>query len=237
MVKKKEKTKGWKHEYRFGLDEDIKADTKNRKEKEKEGLSLLLKDISPHMDGYSFEIEKSRGLGGADYALRVSLQGGGTAEISFRYPYHGSVDYGSCAGIKVSAPGNPSLGRNYGFDFDSMRVPAPTLQKIIVAIKEHLEGIVNRRIYVENRRKQTKANAEEVTAVLQAAGYEVKSAMLDETRIRLNINLPVVLPLYVLSSGAVLSVGSMESVPIHATSANIVEVVKAIEQLRAVMDH
>lgn len=231
MVKKKEKKKGWDYSVRWESEDKRKEVVEHRKKKEEEGLSVLLKDLSPHLDGYDLKLGWCNGK----CHLCISLENGGSAEVVFRYPFRGFEGRGACEGLKVSAHGNPNLGRNYGFDFDAMRVAPATLEKMARAIREHLESNHSHLIHIENQRKKTKANVEKVVSVLQAAGHEAEVRIIDETRAHLNIDGS--LALYVRASGAILSVGSMESVPIHATSANIVEVVKAIEQLRAVMDH
>jgi len=125
-----------------------------------------------------------------------------------------------------------SLGRAYGFDFDTLRMKPATLKKMAKAITGHLQIILNRETDKSKRTSKATEHAEKVVALLNEDGYEAKA---DGHGGDIRLVVKDICALSVSSTGLLSSLGRYESVPIRATRENIVEVVKAIKHLREVV--
>lgn len=241
MVKKAKK-KGWDWETLWDGKEAKEASVKHRNDKEKEGLNNILCDLAPHFEGkpgYYLTLGSPHKLS-FGVAVVIRLEEVGEVSVTFRYKRWNLGQRGPCEGVRVRGNGNPSLSRQYGFDFETMRMTPGAIEKLVKAVRGHLEGIKKQEQRRAAETSAVQSHGQEAVRVLTAAGYEVKlkgasRGVLGQERLRLEVAGVVVLTLH--SDGRIVSVGNAyESVPIRATNENIVEVVKAIAALQAVMD-
>lgn len=230
------KTSGWRHSthYRSTDAEDEKV-ADNRKKMEKKCMKTLLADLAPLLGNCFKASLVARQWGGT--AIDITLDGLEHSDVSvyFRYGDAGS-SYGNCEGISISGSGVfkvvNSMGRAYGFDFDTLRMKPATLKKMAKAITGHLQIILDRKTDKNNHTIKATGHAEKVVALLKENGFEAKVGGYEDS-IRLIVKDICVLS--VSSTGLLASQGRYESIPVRATHENIVEVVKAIKYLREVV--
>lgn len=225
--------RGWEHSSYNGDDAERERVIAHRKKMEKECMTTLLKDLAPIL-GDGFKAKTTKSLSGT--AIEVTLSGlKKDVSINFRYRDSG-YRAGCCKGISIRGNGVfrdlDSLGRSYGFDFDTLQVKPAALKKMATAITEHLQRILDRNTDKEKRTNKAIEHAEKVVVLLEEHGFAAKVDGYDDD-IRLVVK--DICALSVSSTGLLASRGRYESVPIRASRENIVEVVKVIKHLREVI--
>jgi len=235
----KAKMEGWDYGDSgfFGKPSEEKQEAiAHRIKMEKEGFASIKEDIEPLLKGLVVEIAEKIGTP----AIRVTLPGFDDKEawIEFRYSPRSSFQRGKCKGLYVNATGDysrdqPSLGRNYSFDFEKNTVKPVVLKKIAKAVSDHLTTILEDKNNYEKKVSTSTKKAQEAAQLLEEAGFEVR--VTGEESEESTLIVQGLTSLGVSATGLIFSRGKNEAVPVRATKKNIVEVVQAIKVLRDIV--
>jgi len=234
MTSKKE---GWDYGHKANVSDNREEDViQHRIEMERKCLKSLRDDLEPLLEGYNVEF-----ITWKEYArIEVTKKGdplkrSHSVVVSFKYDSGWMQVRGKALGLSVRGDGVYSSGytkevktlnRTYGYDFENLK--PKSLKKIAETIGNHLRDCRAVRDEKENRISKALEVAKEAVQLLTMAGFEANYHGTDED---VEIHIKDVVRLRVRSSGIIWSTGRFESVPIKATTKNIVPVVRAIKNL------
>lgn len=227
---------GWAYSAeRWGAsDAQKEAAVANRKALEEEHLTRLATAMRPHMEGFKLEFHESPY--GSYLCVTLPKLTWEEAKVSFRYKDRGFDGKVQAEGLHLKCGGIygeiEAIGRSYGYDFEAGAMKPAALKKMCVAITNQLQRLLDHEVSKARRSRSSKSNANKVAELIRAEGFKVKlSEYGDDTEMTVD----GVVSLNVSSSGLVYSRGRNEAVPVRASESNIVEVVRAIAELRRVI--
>jgi hypothetical protein len=148
-----------------------KKDDPDRAELEETHLQGLGAVLAGRPELVDFEVEIHK----AQIVIRQQGQKH-PATIDFRYSRRTAWSPSACKGIRLASDGSyhwnvVQLTRNYGYDFT--KGVLPSIDKLVAAVTEHLNHLGALTTQQKTREQGSQQYADELVAVLQAAGYDV----------------------------------------------------------------